>query len=173
MQQPYKRYYPLILCLLIGFFGGCSWHLRGTGEIPDNLDSLHITARNPSDELVRDLRQTILAHDIALPAHASEASYNLVILDQRSTRHVAALNVSARAAEYRLVEEVDFLILSPDGRQLTPPTTASSERIFEFNEDDVLARDEEEQQLKREMRGDLIRQIINRLHFASTTQDDS
>ena len=167
MQQRLLAPYVLSLCLFVGLIGGCGWQLRGSGDISENIESLHITARNPSDKLIVELRRTLLANDIQIPERASEAHYSLVILDQRSERRTASLTASARVAEYQLTEEVDYLILSSDGEQLVAPETASSERVFEFNEEDVLARDDEARQLKQDMRRDLIRQILNRLRFAS------
>jgi len=171
MKQRSRALYISALCLLVGLIGGCGWQLRGSGDIADNIGSLHITARNPSDKLVTELRRALLANDIQISAHASEARLSLVILDQRSQRDTASLTASARVAEYRLAEEVDYLILSSDGQQLVAPETASSERVFEFNEEDVLARDNEVRLLKQEMRRELIRQMLNRLRFASHNTD--
>ena len=98
-------------------------------------------------------------------ADADAANYSIVIVDFKSTRRIGTTNASARVAEYQQNEEVDFLIIDAKGNNLIPLSTASVERVYEFNERDVLASDNEEQVVKEEMRADIIYQILNRLRL--------
>ncbi|MGY8802296.1 MAG: LPS-assembly lipoprotein LptE, partial [Pseudomonadales bacterium] len=66
-------------------------------------------------------------------------------------------------AEYQLNEEVDFLITKPDGTPLTPLSTASVERSYEFREQDILSADTEERILRNSMHKEVVRQILNHL----------
>lgn len=153
-----------LLALLATLMGsGCGWHLRGHGDAPQNINSLHIGGRPIDNELKSELERNLLALDIDLQASAKEAQYSLVFLDQRSKRRTATISGQARISERELIEELKFTVLAADGTEVIPPTTVSDERIFEYDENNVLATDDEARLLRREMRTSLVRQLINYL----------
>jgi LPS-assembly lipoprotein len=87
----------------------------------------------------------------------------VVIVNFRQNRHIGTLNASGRVAEYQLNEDVDFLIANAIGTPLTALFTASVERSYEIQESDILSSENEERLVKREMREEIVRQILNRL----------
>ncbi len=158
--------------LLIALLGallaaGCGWHLRGASDAPGNIESLHISARNLKSDLVEDLRRALVSNGITVAKNATEAKYSLVLLAENSDRRTASIGASARVAELMLTESADFLILAADGTQVLGRTTVTTERLFEYNEDNVLATDDEALLLRAEMRSELVRKILNRLRFVS------
>ena len=86
-----------------------------------------------------------------------------MIVNFRQNRHIGTLNASGRVAEYQLNEDVDFLIANATGTPLTALFTASVERSYEIQESDILSSENEERLVKREMREEIVRQILNRL----------
>lgn len=164
--------------LLIALLGallaaGCGWHLRGTSDAPDNIESLHISARNLNSALVEDLRRALVSNGITVAKNATEAKYSLVLLAENSDRRTASIGASARIAELLLTESADFLILAADGTQVLGRTTATAERQFEYNEDNVLTTDDEALLLRAEMRSELVHKILNRLRFVSHRTSDN
>lgn len=152
-----------LLVLLVASLGGCGWHLRGQGDAPQHVDSLHIGGRPVDAELLRELQRDLEALGIAVRDNANAAQYSLVVLDQKSRKRTATLSGRARISELELIEEVQFTVLAKDGSEVIPPATVRDDRVFEYNEDDVLAADDEAQLLRREMRANLVRQIISYL----------
>ena len=65
--------------------------------------------------------------------------------------------------------------MDADGNQLIPLSTASVELVYEFNEQDILASDNEEKLVRDSMRTEIVRQILNRLRLIpqSTTESNS
>lgn len=157
----------LIAMLIASLTTSCGWHLRGSTDVASTIDSVHVSARNIHGDLVRELTRTLINNDVMVPKSATEAQFSIVLLKQSSKQRTATVSASARVSEYRLTEEVSFLILAADGTTLLPDTTVSAERVYEFDENSVLAKEDEKRQLQREMRGDLIRQIMNRLNAIS------
>ncbi|MCK9564188.1 MAG: LPS assembly lipoprotein LptE [Bacteroidales bacterium] len=141
---------------------GCGWQLRGAGLVPEGLDTLHITSRDPYSPLVMELTRTLRAANVRVTDSAAEAPYALAILDQRSGVRTATVNANARVSEQELSEEVEFLIIDRDGNTLLPRSTVLVERVFEYDETNVLATRDEEQLIRGEMRRDLVSQILNR-----------
>lgn len=155
-------------CLLISgllvaaTLSGCGWHLRGTAQV-NNISSVHISAAQRHDDLYGALSRALQANKVEVLRNATGAQYNIVILEQKSKRRTASVSVSARVSEYQLTEEVTILILDASGRTLLPRSTLTTERYFDFDENDVQSKDAESDLLRREMRDDLVRQIITRL----------
>ncbi len=56
------------------------------------------------------------------------------------------------------------MIFDQAGNQLTALLTVSVEKVFEFDERDVLASANEEQLLRNQMRQEIVRQILD--HFS-------
>ncbi|WP_461516776.1 LPS-assembly lipoprotein LptE [Porticoccus sp.] len=156
-------------CLVIAMFlattaiTGCGWHLRGTMQV-NNISSVHISAEQRYNDFYNSLSRSLKANKIDVVQNATDAQYNIVILGQKSDRRTASVSVSARVSEYQLTEEVTIMILASDGKPLLSRTTFSSERVFDFDENDVQSKEDESNLLKREMRDDLIRQVVSRLN---------
>ena len=125
--------------------------------------AVFISAARVNNALVRDLERALRAQDVAVKDNANEAEYGLIILDQRSKRRTATVSGSARISEQELSESVDFTVVASDGSTALPLSTATVDRIFEYNEDNILATDDEARLLRSEMQRDLVRQILNRL----------
>lgn len=160
------KYRLLIACLALAAaltLSACGWQLRGAGMIPAGLTSLHISSRDPHSPLVTELTRTLQSAKVEVPENAADATYALVILSERKGVRTATVNASARVSEQELREEVEFLILNRDGKTLLPRSTVVVERVFEYNENNVLATRDEEQLIRSEMRRDLVAQMLNRL----------
>lgn len=149
---------------------GCGWQLRGAGLVPEGLETLHITSRDPYSPLVVELTRTLRAANVQVTESAAEAPYVLAILDQRSGVRTATVNANARVSEQELSEEVEFLIADRDGNVLLPRSTVMVERVFEYDETNVLATRDEEQLIRAEMRRDLVSQILNRFRQIQNQQ---
>ncbi|MCB1667769.1 MAG: LPS assembly lipoprotein LptE [Porticoccaceae bacterium] len=166
MNNLFRSGIALILSVLL--VSGCGWHLRGHNDALQNVQSVHISGRNLQSPLIQTLKRDLKSIDVVLSTDAASAQYSIIILDERSSRRTATVSASARVAEYQLTEEVDLLILGADGIQQMPRTTLTLERVFEFDEDNVLAKDDEMELLRHEMRANLSRQIIDRLRLISS-----
>jgi len=159
-----KRFFCLVITglLVTTLTAGCGWHLRGTGSV-DNVSSVHISSQGRFNDFYEALSRSLQANDITVVKNATDAQYNIVILDQKYSRKTATVSVTVRVSEYQLTEEVTIMILASNGQPLLQRTTLSTERFFDFDENDVQSKEDEANLLRREMRSDLIRQIISRL----------
>jgi LPS-assembly lipoprotein len=146
---------------------GCGWHLRGTGQVADNITSVHISAENRHSEFYSLLERAIKSNDITVAENATEAQYSIVTLNNKSAKRISTVSGGARASEYQLTESVDLLILAADGTQLLSRTTLNTTRYLDFDEGEVQSKIQEADLLKREMHRDLIQQIIRRLNAAN------
>jgi LPS-assembly lipoprotein len=152
-----------LLAAMVMLLSACGWQLRNAQVVPTNIGSLHIATQAADNIFVSELTRALDVYGVDVVASAADANYSVVIVDFRENRRIGTLNASARAAEYQLNEDVDFLITDPSGIPLTSLLTASVERSYEIEESDILSSDNEERQVRLEMREEIVRQILNRL----------
>ena len=157
-----NKSFKLSAILLLLTLSACGWQLRGTGGAA-TIDRLHVKANNANSPFVRVLERYLRGSGIELVDSATDAEYSLNIVKEKSKRRTATVSASARISERLLEEQVEYLVTRPDSSMAIERSTASVERIYEYNEDNVLATEDEAQLLKREMYNDLARQISNRL----------
>jgi len=153
----------LVTLLLTTLVSGCGWHLRGKGMIPEGLETLYVRSDDPDGQLSRDLGRALKSAGVDVPRSAADAEMTLVIVRERSLVRVATVNEKARVSEQELTEQAEFMIVDSGGQVLLPKSLVSVERIFEYDEDNVLATQDERQLIRKEMRRDLVNQILNRL----------
>lgn len=161
-----KNLLPIAMILLLS---ACGWQLRNSQVVPTDLGSLYLSSNDAHSDLIQELTRALNVYGVNIVSNSADASYSVVIADFRQTRRTSTINAAARVAEYQLNEEVDFLIVGADGAQLIPLSTASVERVYEFDEQDVLASDSEERRIKNGMREEIVRQILNRLRVVPST----
>ena len=153
----------LFLATMILLLSACGWQLRNSQMVPEDFGRLYLSTIDSHSPLIQALTRALKASHIDLVDNTASAAFSLVIVDVRKNRRTGTVNASARVAEYQLNEEVDFLIAGPDGTHLTPLSTASVERSYEFSEQDILSSDTEERTLRDSMHKEVVRQILNHL----------
>ncbi len=156
-------HFRLLLAAMALLLSACGWQLRNSQVVPSNIGSLYIATQAADNIFVSELTRALDVYGIDVVSSAAQANYAVVIVDFRENRRIGTLNASARAAEYQLNEDVDFLITDSSGTPLTSLLTASVERSYEIEESDILSSDNEERQVRMEMREEIVRQILNRL----------
>ncbi len=97
------------------------------------------------------------------PERRAEAEAVLEILSENQERAVLSTNASGQVRELQLRLRVRFRLVTPDGRELLPPTELLQYRDISYNETAALAKEGEEQLLFRDMQGDIVQQILRRL----------
>ena len=141
----------------------CGWQVRGHDYPTGDAIKLWLESEDTQQLLVQELAQALEKSGLIISKRKQDADYIVVIIEHRNNRKIGTYNSGLRAAEYRLFEEVDFVIYSLEGFPVGAPYTASIERTFNFIEQDVMASSYEERSLKSRMKLEIARQIIGHL----------
>jgi LPS-assembly lipoprotein len=152
-----------ILCLaLCVALAGCGFKLRGQQTFP--FETINVPLNTP---LGVELKRNIAAASTQtkLVDSATEADAVLSILSEAQEKVILSLSTQGRVREYQLRYRVVYRVSSQQGRDFVPATAVLLTRDITFN-DQVLAKEVEEAQLYREMRSDLVQQIVRRLAAA-------
>ncbi|GAB1263799.1 hypothetical protein NBRC116493_30480 [Aurantivibrio infirmus] len=165
-----KHLHIITLLVLTLAITACGWRLRGTLTLPEGLESIQIVDNANSSFLSKQLTQLLVANGVAL-VDANPDMF-IVLIEEREDKRIIAVGSNTLASEYELSSEARYFINDAEGKMLAPESTVSVVRSYEFNENDVVSKAEEERIIQQEMRRELAQQIIRRLRFVSITPED-
>ncbi len=139
----------------------CGFQLRGSYTLP--YETLHIALPSTSD-LHAALKRTIEGStQTRIIDDPKTAQATLTIVIDQSAKNILSLNSAGRVREFQLVRTVGFRIHDASFRDLIAPGRIVIQREFTFNDQQVLAKEQEEVLILKEMQADLIQQLLRRL----------
>jgi LPS-assembly lipoprotein len=139
----------------------CGFQLRGAVSLP--YRSFYVDLPGNSD-LGGELRRQIRAHQPQLLTDDKEkADAVFREVSYRTERIIAALNAEGRAREYQLRLSYAFRVEDRNGAPLSPVNEIVLAREVTYDDNQLLAKDQEENFLWQDMNRDLVQQILRRL----------
>ncbi|MDR0219652.1 MAG: LPS assembly lipoprotein LptE [Enterobacteriaceae bacterium] len=155
------RIITLLLGLAVLVTAGCGFHLRGTTQVPKELQTLQVSSGDPYGPLARSVRQQLRLNDVKIVEQASASVPILKLMGSSENQDTVSVFQDGKAAERQLVLDVDAQVLMPNGN--TYPLQARVERSFFDNPLEALAKDAENELIQQEMREQAARQLIRQL----------
>ena len=141
----------------------CGFQLRGSATVP--FDTLYLPRANTGIGL--DLKRQIQAGTNAkVIEEQKQADAVLAFTEEIRQKEVLSLTSAGRVREFQLRYRVGFRVHDQRNRDYVPNTTIQLTRDVTFNDADILAKEQEEQLLYRDMQADMVQQIIRRLAAA-------
>ncbi len=156
----------LLVCVLMV---GCGWHLKGQVELPVSLRILNLNASAVNFDTQKLLKQALLSNGITL---ASDASYQLKILKDVSKKRTLSVTGNAKASEYELIQTLTFALLDSEGQNIGENMEVTTYRTQLYNSEAVIAKAQEEKNLRRQMKRDNVGKLLQRLKNASLTRSE-
>ncbi|HEX7889137.1 MAG TPA: LPS assembly lipoprotein LptE [Ramlibacter sp.] len=143
---------------------GCGFQLR---KAPDfAFDNILVTG-DVNSGLANQLRRQLAADGrVRVLPSGTDPTKAQVILDlpvEQREKVVVGLNASGQVREFQLRLRTRFRLRTPQGRELIPETELLQQRDISFNESAVLAKEQEESLLYRDMQNDIVQQLMRRL----------
>jgi LPS-assembly lipoprotein len=146
---------------LSGGLAACGFRLRGTQQLP--FDSVFVAAPETSPLRVALARRIRGGTSTAVVDDRASAQAIIEVLGETRERDVLSVNAQGRAREYRLLLRVVFRVYDGKGREYLGRTPVSATRDLAVSEEQLLAREYEEEQLYQDMLLDVAQQILRRL----------
>jgi LPS-assembly lipoprotein len=155
-----RRALALALALLLA---GCGFRLRGTAEVP--FETLYVPSATSGIAL--DLKRTIQAGTKArVVDDPGKADAVMQFTEETRQKEILSLTGTGRVREFQLRYRVGFRVHDGKGAEYVPPNTIQLTRDVTFNDAEILAKEQEEQLLFRDMQVDMVQQIMRRLAAA-------
>ena len=155
---------PLAIAVLALVTTACGFHMRGQATLP--FETLYVAIPDTSlmgTELKRNIiagTRTKLVNDPALAQATLSAS-----AEERS-KTILSFDTSGRVREFQLRYRVSFRVYDARGRDYLPQSEIRLTRDISFNDSLVLAQEQGELLLFRDMQSDMVQQILFRLSGA-------
>ena len=145
----------------------CGFHLRGSNGsfmLPFATMYIGLPETSPLAIGLKRYIRAIRSTEVVGTKDGADAVLEVLSDPERNrTKTILSLNKNGRVQEYQLGYSINFRVLDKAGNQLLAPTTISLVRPITFDESQVLAKETEEAALYRDMRNDLVQQIMRRL----------
>jgi LPS-assembly lipoprotein len=154
-----------LVALIIASASGCGWQPRGAQELPPALAELRVVSEMPGNALEYKLRRALNAAGVTLREDAGKHYSMHLAIEERSARKVS-LDRSARSAEQEMSLSVNFELRDPDNIPVLGPRQVSASRIYSYDPNSVIAKQDEENLIYQELQDNLIGQILRQVRSA-------
>jgi len=161
----------LLLLVAMLSLAACGFHLRGSSlnGVEFAFKSLYLKA--PAETpFVGDLRRTLTANKISLTTTSDQAELVLEVVSEQTIKQILSLSGSGRVQEYQLTYRVSLRAYDSKQTDWLPAEEIMLSRILTYDEAQVLAKEQEEALLYKDMRADAVAQALRRLSRAKPQQ---
>ena len=146
----------LVFALLLT---ACGFQLRGAQPLP--FSSLYIAE---NWELGATLKRNIRAlGSTQLAQTPQEAQAVFTSIGEAREKIILSLSATGRVREFQLRYRFAYRVHDLKGREFIPPTEIVLVRDISFSDERVLAKEQEEVLLYRDMQNDMVQQVLRRL----------
>lgn len=149
--------------LLLIVIAGCGFQLRGATDLPDSLQTMYIQGISLKNGLGLELKRGLTRNGVSVVNSYQSGSAVLTILENKSERRVLSVDRDAKVSEYEIHSSVKFSVSDDQGQLLSEAQQVEAQRDYQFDQDQVLGKDEEEQLLREQLNQQLVQSILRRL----------
>jgi LPS-assembly lipoprotein len=151
----------ILFVFALSLLAGCGFQLRGSYSLP--YESLYLDMPDYS-EIGAGLKRAIRGSDSTRLAETPEdAQAKFIPIADAREKVILSLSGTGRVREIRLRYRYGYQIADSKGRSLTAPNEIELTRDFNYDDSNVLAKEQEEVLLWRDMQNDMVQQIMRRL----------
>lgn len=151
------------ISLIALVLSACGFQLRGSVSIPAELHQMSLHCSNElSKVLCQTLTKQLELNEVNL-VEDNQADYILTITALDSSRRAVSITNRAVAVEYEVTNKATFNLVAADQTVIIKDTSASARQTYRFDEDNVISKTREEEQVKDQLNKLLASKIISRL----------
>ena len=157
----------LMLTLLLG---ACGFHLRGQSAFALPFQTLYVKSASDYAPFINELKQAIQVNDVQIVDTPEQAQLTLHIVSEVADKQILSLSSGGRVREYRLQYRISLRAYDYRQQDWLAPEEIALRRDFSYDDSQVLAKEQEESLLYRDMRSDAVQQVLRRLNRAKPPQ---
>jgi LPS-assembly lipoprotein len=140
---------------------GCGFQLRQPLSYP--FRTIALTGFAPRSPLETELRRALVAGGVEILLAPRQAQVVLQAIEDRRERSAVATTAAGQVREIQLRLNVTVRADTPAGRALMAPVEMKLKRDLGTTEAATLAKEQEQDELFREMQADVVAQLLRRL----------
>jgi len=148
-------------CVFLASLSGCGFALRGTVDLPAQLDSVLVTGSDR--EATSLLKRALRGSGAVIVDSDDDATAVLNLVNSEFTRDVRTTDANGRATAFTLRYKVDYDLRESNGEEIQINQSLSQSRFLAYDPLLELQSEEEAEFLEEEMQEEIILQILRRL----------
>ncbi len=152
-----KKAVILGLALLVS---ACGYHLRGAFELPATMKNVYV--EGGSSPLREQFKQVMKSSSGQLADSRKGAGIVIKIFDEDFNRRVLSLSSRGKSNEFELYYRLDYEFANAGDAQLMARQPVEIRREYYNDQQDVIAKDNEEAVIRNEMYQQAVHTIVNR-----------
>lgn len=149
-----------LACVLM--LGACGFHRQGTAPMPEIMRRTYIESADALSEFRRGLKTALQTSGVEIVAKRDEATTLLLISKEETGRRVLSVSARNTPREYEIFYTVVYSVVA-NGKEVLPSQELSLTRDFSFDEQALLAKEQEEEILRAALARDLVGIVMRRL----------
>ncbi len=140
----------------------CGFHVRGAADLPSNMQRTYIATKDRHSQFYQALRTELIQSGLEIVDSPADATAIFSIHTDRTRQRV--LSVSARnvPTEYEVYYTISYSVESGQ-KSLLDRRTQTQVQDYTWDETLVLGKEQEQQQLRKAIVGDLVRVVMIQL----------
>ncbi|AIC22627.1 MULTISPECIES: LPS assembly lipoprotein LptE [Pseudomonas] len=158
----------LLVIGLAVLLSACGFQLRGTGTTELAIKELDLSARNAYGETVTQLRQVLQSSGVKVYAGAP---YKLVLTREQESQRSLSYAGAGRSAEYEMTTVLNYEIQGQNNLSLLSDKL-QVQKVYIHDGNNLVGSDQESLEVRKEMRRDLVQNMMLRLQLLTPTQLD-
>lgn len=161
MKKSAAIFLLLMMCLSLA---ACGFHLRGSlpSDVTFAFKSLYLQSQGESP-FVTELRRALTTSKMNLQPTSDKAELVLDVISESSSKQILSLSSAGRVQEFQLFYRVVLRAYDANQNDWLPAEEIVLTRILAYDDAQVLAKEQEEALLYKDMRSDAVAQAIRRL----------
>lgn len=152
----------IILSMIPVLLAACGFKLQTRAELPPEMQQTRLEISSPYSPFARRL-EILLEQNGARIVESGDNAAILVVPQNRTRKEIQSIGDNARVREFLIRHTVQFSLLDSQGNELIPLQTLEQSRVYEFNEQDILAAERESEFLRVDLADSLARMVVRRL----------
>ena len=140
----------------------CGFQVQTRAELPPEMQRTRLEVQSPDSEFARRLEVHLEQNGVKVITTLGDAAVLEVPLN-RTRKEIQSIGDNARVREYLVRHTVQFRLLDSEGKEMIPMQTFEQSRIYQFNEQDILAAERENEFLRDDLADSLARMVVRRL----------
>ncbi|WP_325893588.1 LPS-assembly lipoprotein LptE [Grimontia sp. NTOU-MAR1] len=165
MKSIFRSLRTLLVVVAALATASCGFHLRGSYNLPEEIQKLSVTSFDKYGKLTREMKTQLRLHDIDVIPPAQTIS-NLHLKGESYGESTLSLYQNSRVAEKQFAYTVSYSVTVPEKGSYNFSTSLS--RTYLDNPLTALAKSVEEEMLAQEMRVEATKQIMRQLARLNT-----
>ena len=162
----WRRAASLLVFAPLFLLAGCGFQLRGDVVIP--FKDIFVTAPAGSP-IAGELGRKLIQASIKIAPAVAKADGQFTIVEENREKIILSLSGAGRVREFQLKLRVIYQLTDISGAVLIPRTEVNLARTMSYDDAFVLAKQQEEALLYKDMENDVVQQILRRLSNVKRT----